>query len=360
MKVCRHDRRDPSPECEFCRTLIAARNRPIEEPIGTPRREHAKVHTYRVIPDVFHRVWVGGKPIPDRFEAYWESWQRHHPRSRFVTWRDEHIAEFGSPCVRLCNECRNPAEMSDVLRFFIVEKYGGIYLDTDFECYRSIDELLDGWDFCSAWENAEMVASAFFAAVPNHPILSRMVEQLRGMSIDHTLSQIKTAGPQAFSTTIGDVYAPGVCIHPTAAFYHQRYEERHTIPPVPTDAYAVHRWSHTWEDWWTTLTICIVDGPTGYATTRESVSGVGAGDCVISDPHQPPRTTHVCYPFAGDRFVADGISKIRKTLRHAPNYAENDFGFPDDQGGTFWVQATKYRGYPPVRVHGEPVIIRGR
>lgn len=323
-------------------------------------REPVPTRTYRVIPDVFHRIWVGGKPIPERFEEYWQSWQKHHPRSRFVTWRDEHIAEFGAACVRLCNECRNPAEMSDVLRFFIVEKYGGVYLDTDFECYKPTGHLLTGWDFISAWENPEMVASAFFAAVPGHPILSRMVEQLKSSRIDKTLNQVKTVGPRAFTAAIGDAFAPGVMIWPSSLFYSLRYEDRHTQCEPPPDVVAVHRWSHTWEDWWTTLTVCIVDGPLGYYDTRDSARGLGSGDIIIIDPRRPPETTHVCYPFAGDLFAADGIERIRKTLRNAPHYGEMDFGFPDDQGGTFWVQATKHRGHQPVRIYGDPVIKRAK
>lgn len=52
----------------------------------------AEVDYTRVIPPLFHRVWLGGgRAIPDRFEEYWKGWKRQHP-----SWVTEHYGERGN------------------------------------------------------------------------------------------------------------------------------------------------------------------------------------------------------------------------------------------------------------------------
>lgn len=316
-------------------------------------------HNTFTIPKVFHRIWVGSKLIPERFERYWETWQQHHPDAQFRTWTDADIPSFGPEIVRLCGQCRNPAEVSDVLRFCIIAEHGGIYLDTDFECVKPIWELLHGWDFATCWENPTVASSAFFASVPGHPILQRMMGRLRTLEIDPTVTQMKTAGPLAFGDAIGDKFQPGIVIYPTEYFYGIKYDDRNKQAPTPANAYGIHWWSHTWEDWWVTLTIRVLDPIDALMIDR---SQLGAGD-VVQVMHegtkQPITTTHVCDLLWGCQFTADGIKRIRQTLRHAPNYAENCFGFPDDQGGVFWVRSSKQRSNAPVYVHGSPVVAVG-
>lgn len=38
---------------------------------------------------------------------------------------------------------KNYAYLSDYYRFVILRDYGGIYCDTDVECFRPLDDLLD-------------------------------------------------------------------------------------------------------------------------------------------------------------------------------------------------------------------------
>lgn len=313
----------------------------------------------QLIPQIFHRIWVGDKPIPDQFERFWQTWHEQHPGWEFRTWTDANIAEFGPDCERLCREARNHVERADVLRFFIVAKYGGVYLDTDFACVKNIEPLLAGWELVSAWENETSIASGFFAAIPNHPVLVKLVAQLSVSSIDRTKNQMETAGPTVWTKAI-DPKAAGVRLLPFHLFYSVPYTQRHNPDAKHhPDAYAVHWWSHLWEDDWATLTVLILGHDVAaFLRTRASITGLGSSDVVSDDPHEPLQTQHVLMVRAGDTFLPDGIKLIRHTLRHAPNYAKNDFAFVDDQGEWVRVNATVDRGGAIVRYKGLAVLKR--
>ncbi len=51
------------------------------------------------------------------------------------------------------------AQKADVARYEIVLKYGGIYMDIDFEPLKNIEPLLHGVDAFVAYESAEFICN---------------------------------------------------------------------------------------------------------------------------------------------------------------------------------------------------------
>ena len=48
------------------------------------------------------------------------------------------------PAVPAADPARNLAERADVLRYEILRRHGGVYVDVDVECLRPLDDLLTG------------------------------------------------------------------------------------------------------------------------------------------------------------------------------------------------------------------------
>jgi hypothetical protein len=311
------------------------------------------------IPRKIHRIWVGSKPIPEQYQRFWATWIYHHPGWEWRTWRDEDIAELGPECARLCRESRNPAEMSDVMRYYIICQEGGVYVDTDFEAFRNIEPALFGYRFVSAWEAPNIVASAFFAGIPQHPNLEALCRNLDGKSIDTRLNQVHTAGPLLF-TKLLDITRPDTFIHPTAFFYPFPYGTVSRGPTAYPEAFAGHHWAHTWQSDWNTITFWIdCDGGDVVPRTLASITPhMGPNDRIKTSAARAIKTTHFVRLNNGDTFVPGAIERIRKILRHAANYAANDFVFRDDAGGAVRVEASLEQGNPETRIVGEPVLMR--
>ena len=91
-------------------------------------------------------VWLGPDPLPAEFEPFLESWRRHHPDWELKLWGEDNLpADLRR--AEVYDTERQPVERADILRLELIWRFGGVYVDTDFECYRPIDELIEGADF---------------------------------------------------------------------------------------------------------------------------------------------------------------------------------------------------------------------
>lgn len=94
-----------------------------------------------VIPKVIHYVWVGGEnPLAVRENI--AAWHRLCPDYEIVEW-NEHNYDMGK-CAYLkeAYESGLYGYVPDYLRMDVVYEQGGIYLDTDIELLRNLDDLL--------------------------------------------------------------------------------------------------------------------------------------------------------------------------------------------------------------------------
>jgi inositol phosphorylceramide mannosyltransferase catalytic subunit len=198
-----------------------------------------------VIPRIFHQIWVGPNPFPEEFRVYQESWLTHHPDWQLRFWTEENLPiDLRRP--EVLERLRVPAERSDILRLEALWREGGVYLDTDFECRRSIEPLIAGADFFAAYLKPGRVNNAVIGAVPGHPILDRALAELAPRT-KHGYDK-EAAGPLYLDRLLKDY--PEVLIFPPAVFY----------PATPAErdrAVAVHHAARSWK------------GPAGFRAATE-------------------------------------------------------------------------------------------
>ena len=51
----------------------------------------------KMIPKIFHHVWVGSNPMPEKEIKYIESFRRHHPDWEFMFWIEDNISTLQMP-----------------------------------------------------------------------------------------------------------------------------------------------------------------------------------------------------------------------------------------------------------------------
>lgn len=183
-----------------------------------------------------HQVWVGPDPLPDDFAAYRETWIRHHPGWEHHLWTEGNLPEgFRRP--EVYERLRSPVERSDILRYELLWRFGGVYVDTDFECHRPVDPLLEGHDFVIAplkpngWVN-----NAFMGAVPEHPIIDRCLLELRPREFYGY--DKKGTGPRFLDTVVKS--SEGVTLLTSTLFYQ-------LTPQQLEDAVATHHAAGSWK-----------------------------------------------------------------------------------------------------------------
>ena len=65
------------------------------------------------------------------------SWQLLNPDWDYIFWDNNRIKELEITDLKVYKESKNYGFKSDLLRYEILRKYGGLYADTDFECVQN-------------------------------------------------------------------------------------------------------------------------------------------------------------------------------------------------------------------------------
>lgn len=132
-----------------------------------------------LIPKKIHYCWFSGNPIPEPLQRCMDSWRRFCPDYEIIRW-DESNYDFGeSLYMRQAYERQRWSFVSDVARQDILYRYGGIYLDTDVELRRSLDELLYQPAFCGV-EKWGIVNTSLSGACPGNPVVRAMLDYRKG------------------------------------------------------------------------------------------------------------------------------------------------------------------------------------
>lgn len=111
------------------------------------------------IPKTIHYCWFGGKPLPDQYKKYIESWKKYCPGWEIIEWNESNFDCSLCEYAMEAYEAKKWAFVSDYARFKILYEYGGVYFDTDVEILRSLDEILESGPFMGI----EKIGSVFQA-----------------------------------------------------------------------------------------------------------------------------------------------------------------------------------------------------
>lgn len=93
-----------------------------------------------MIPKTIHYIWLGGKPLPPIAEKCIASWQKFCPDFEIKRWDETNLDLDKYKFARQAYDAKKYAYASDVLRFDIINTYGGLYLDIDVELLKPLDE----------------------------------------------------------------------------------------------------------------------------------------------------------------------------------------------------------------------------
>ncbi len=188
-----------------------------------------------MIPKIIHQIWLGPNPLPDDLERCRKTWRDRHPQWEFRFWTEENLpSRLLRPEIR--DRLRAPAERADMLRLEVVYERGGVYVDTDIECLRPIDQLIEGLDFFVADTKLGSANQAVIGAVPRHPVVLETIQACRPREFDGYDKE--ATGPLLMNRVL--LRHPEVKVFEPWVFYPSSVEER-------SRAYAIHHVARSWK-----------------------------------------------------------------------------------------------------------------
>ena len=209
-----------------------------------------------MIPKVLHRIWVGGD-IPDNYAKFGEQWEQLHPGWEIRLWTDK---DFESGWLTNQHLFDNAAEFvpadavgqfrSDVARYEILLRHGGVYIDCDVEPLRSFNDLLDVKGFAGWEQTHEFVGNTVLGSVAGNSLFAAMVAEVDGSSkANKGKAATWLSGPRVLTRVYGQWQDKNdLTVYPQHYFFPYSYkdlkaESDPAFGKYP-DSYSIHHWGH--------------------------------------------------------------------------------------------------------------------
>lgn len=207
-----------------------------------------------MIPKTIHYCWFGGNELPDEVKNYIKSWRKFCPDYEIVEWNESNYDVTKIPYIKQAYEQKKYAFVSDYARLDILYHHGGIYLDTDVELIRSLDDFLEEEAFFGCEFPGKVNTGLGFGAQKENPLV------LENMKVYHDKNFIKDGGMDTttcveYTTEIFKKYGlresaeiqdiKGAKVFPPEYFCPYNIETNKLT--ITDKTYSIHQYSATWK-----------------------------------------------------------------------------------------------------------------
>ena len=127
------------------------------------------------IPKKIHYCWFGGKPLPSLAKKCIASWKKYCPDYEIIEWNETNFDVNCCDYVREAYEAKKWAFVSDVARLYALVNQGGIYMDTDVEVLKPLDEFLTLEAF-SGFEAKDRIPTGIMASVKDQAFFKKLLD----------------------------------------------------------------------------------------------------------------------------------------------------------------------------------------
>lgn len=206
-----------------------------------------------MIPKIIHYCWFGRGAKPELAVKCIDSWKKFCPDYKIVEWNEDNFDVNCNSYVKEAYDAKKYAFVSDYVRLYAMYTCGGIYMDTDVEALKPLDEFL--WhEALSGFENSSQIQTGLMACREGFPLFGELLEYY------DTAKFINSDGALNMKTNVAIIteillkrgFIPngeyqvieGFAIYPKNVFCpeHKRLEDKQYMK----DAVTIHYFAGSW------------------------------------------------------------------------------------------------------------------
>lgn len=206
-----------------------------------------------MIPQIIHYIWFGGKPFPAKVQECINSWHKYMPEYKFMLWNEETFDVNSVPFTKQAYDNKKWAFVSDYVRVYALNKFGGWYLDTDIEILKPLTPFEDNRMILGT--DSDGALTALMGSEPSHPYWKQMLETYDKMSFvkeDGTFNMtVNNTHLQSILQSYGYVFEnkyqelkEGIIVYPDE-YFHVADVEKGSLHKT-NNSYAIHWHTLLW------------------------------------------------------------------------------------------------------------------
>lgn len=216
------------------------------------------VKQYQAIPRTFHFIWINTSwsdiqsIVPLYIRENIRSWKQLHPTWFIVVWTNQLVMRYFPNLLEQIRWIKCPAWSADILRYAILAKFGGVYIDTDIVALKNIDDLIDGpFSVCERYlENGEcdVMCNAVIGSERDSVLMKQVLEHSLNVSRGRKDYDVVLTGPRGWSNFA--FKSNTLTVLPMRSFYPCNYTHKERCISSnfmdQPDVYAMHTWAKSW------------------------------------------------------------------------------------------------------------------
>ena len=206
------------------------------------------------IPKKLHQIWLGSD-LPKHYKPLIKKLRKLHPDWEYKLWTDDNI-DFELINPDLFRRAKNMGQKSDILRYEILNKFGGVYLDLDHLAVKSFNSLIHLESFAGViYDSYPQIANGVIGSIPHSILTETLCKYENGFIEDPAVEQVfNTTGPYYLTQKLLSILSQnsGIVILPNSYFYPYPNFQRDRILGLDCKRYiqqetiCCHLWHCSW------------------------------------------------------------------------------------------------------------------
>lgn len=128
-----------------------------------------------MIPKKIHYIWLGRGEKSELTNKCIASWKKYLKDYEIIEWNEDNFDINSNTYLKEAYQNKKYAFASDYIRLKVLYDHGGIYMDTDVEVIKNLDEFLNNKAF-SGFENNNFIPTGIMASEPKNKWIKKLLK----------------------------------------------------------------------------------------------------------------------------------------------------------------------------------------
>lgn len=207
------------------------------------------------IPKVIHYCWFGENKKTKLISKCIDTWKNKLKDYEIIEWNEKNFDINMCTFAKEAYADKKWAFVSDYCRIWVLYNYGGVYLDTDIEVLKSIDDLLDNNSFTGV-EDDEQIAFGIWGCIKEDKFLEEVLSYYNTINYSEYKKDLQSLAIPIHITNIAkrlgyikekdriSYFYDGVAVYPKEYFYPKRHSWEEA--KITKNTYTIHHYDGTW------------------------------------------------------------------------------------------------------------------
>lgn len=205
------------------------------------------------IPKTIHYCWFGRNKLPKLARKCIKSWKKYLPDYEIIEWNEDNFDINCNKYVKEAYEAKKYAFVSDYVRLYAMYHYGGIYMDTDVEVIKSLDEFLIH-DAFSGFETEKDIPTGIMACKKGYQLFKEFLDYYENKSFINKDGSLDLTTNVVIMTNICNKYGfipnnslqtvKGFTLYPKTYFCPLNYNNKESN--FSENTHTIHHFAGSW------------------------------------------------------------------------------------------------------------------